>query len=154
MNKDNTTKAIFKSFLFSILMIFSNQSSGQIFASMVGIKASHNTVAVSGKIALSEFNYVEGGFGLFVDDPVALGPSAAFHRHFMLSEDQKTQFYVGPSLKGAIGDANSLGFGVDIGLTYIYKKINIGLEANPTYFLNDKLGFQPIYGLHLRIVNY
>ena len=145
-----------KFFLASIFSIFFfiNSASAQEYVSAIGIRASHTGAVLTGKIGLSKHNYVEGGFGLFSNEPALFGASAAYHRHFMLTDNNKLQAYAGPVVRGVVGDANTGGFGVDLGITAILGKVNIGLELNPTVFLDDSIGFEPLYGIHLRWINY
>lgn len=153
-------KLLFKPFVqaigvFILILAINVDGASQKFASLVGLELGYKRAGVSGKIALSEKNYVEGKFALFTPEPnTSLGAGAAFHRHIMLNEGQTTQLYFGPSVKGVIGDSQAMGLGVDLGITFLFKKVNIGFDLNPTYFFDDLLKFEPIYGLHLRWVNY
>ena len=149
-------KPILRSITILLLVIAVNfEGISQKFNSAVGVELGYQRAGVSGKIALSKKNFVEGKFALFTPEPTTtLGAGAAYHRHFLLNERQTTHLYFGPSVKGVIGDSEAIGVGVDLGLTVLLGKVNIGVEFNPTYFLDEILKFQPIYGLHLRWVNY
>lgn len=137
-----------------IAFICFGQAYGQDYISMVGVRVSPETAALSIKISIDEKNHLEGTVGVFTPQPeFTIGAGAAYHRHHPLNEKKNFQVYYGPSLKAVIGDQNSIGVGADAGLMYLFKKIEIGAEVNPTYFLNENLGFQPLFGLHLRWIN-
>ena len=140
-------------FIFLCVMICQNY--GQNFVSLVGARASLETVEFSAKIALDNKNYLEGTVGIVTPQPeYTVGAGAAYHRHVHLNEAQTFQFYYGAGIKGVIGDETGFGVGPQVGLLALYKKINIGIDLLPTYFFNDALEFRPLFGVHLRIVNY
>ncbi len=149
------SKLVKTTFIIAIAIIISCQSGiSQRFNSLVGIKLGYETAAVSAKIALDEKNYLEGSFGIMTPQPeYTVGPSISYHRHIALNESKDFQLYFGAGGKAAIGDAPGFGVGVDIGLIYIFKKISLGLDLNPSYFFNEALGFKPLYGINLRWVN-
>lgn len=127
----------------------------QKVVSLIGARASIETLEFSSKFSLDKFNYIEGTVGVVTPQPeYTIGAGAAYHRHVLLKEDESIQFYYGFGVKGVIGDASALGMGPQLGILAIYKKINIGLDLLPTYFFNDALEFRPLFGIHLRYVNY
>jgi len=137
---------------FIILMC---QSYAQNYNSLVGARFGINTAEFSAKIALDNKNYLEGTVGIVTPQPeYTVGAGAAYHRHVHLNETQTLQFYYGFGVKGVLGDETGFGVGPQTGLVYLYKKINIGVDLLPTYFFNDALEFRPIFGVHLRYVNY
>jgi hypothetical protein len=139
-------------FIFLCVMIC--QSYGQSFVSLVGARASLETIEFSAKIALDNKNYLEGTVGVVTPQPdYTVGAGAAYHRHFHLNESQTIQFYLGAGIKGVIGDETAFGVGPQAGLLVFYKKINLGIDILPTYFFNDVLEFKPLFGLHLRYVS-
>jgi len=150
----NTRRKLLNLLIVCITFMFVNESYSQDYISMVGVRVSPKTAALSIKISIDEKNHLEGTVGVFTPQPeYTVGAGAAYHRHHPINEEKNIQLYYGPSLKGVIGDQNSVGFGADAGIMYLFKKIEIGAEVNPTYFLNENLGFQPLFGLHLRWVN-
>ncbi len=152
----NSKKRVFRLFAIAVIVIgFMSHGYSQKFASLVGARLGVKTVAFSAKIALSEHNFLEGTMGIFTPQPdFTIGAGVAYHRHIALSGNKNFQFYYGASVKAVIGDESGGGLGVDAGLIYLYKKINIGVDVLPTYFFNDVLEFRPLFGIHLRVVNY
>lgn len=138
----------------AFIAFFAFQSFAQNFNSLVGARLGIKTAEFSAKIALDNKNYLEGTMGIVTPQPeYTVGAGAAYHRHIHLNDDQSFQFYYGFGFKGVIGDESALGLGPQAGLIFIYKKINIGIDALPTYFFNDVLEFRPLFGVHLRYVN-
>ena len=132
-----------------------SQSYAQNYNSLVGARLGIKTVEFSAKIALDNYNYLEGTMGIVTPQPdYTVGAGAAYHRHIHLNEKQTLQFYFGAGIKGVLGDETGIGAGPQLGLIALYKKINIGVDVLPTYFFNDVLEFQPLFGIHLRWVNY
>lgn len=132
-----------------------NESFAQNFNSVVGMRVGIKTLEFSTKIALDNYNYLEGTVGVVTPQPdYTAGAGAAYHRHIHLNDGQTLQFYYGAGVKAVIGDENGFGAGPQLGLLALYKKINIGVDVLPTYFFNDVLEFQPLFGVHLRWVNY
>jgi len=137
------------------LFVLISQNYGQKYASLVGARVGIETVEFSAKIALDSKNSLEGTVGIVTPQPeYTVGAGAAFHRHVSLNGAHTFQFYYGVGIKGVFGDESGLGAGPQLGLFALYKKINIGLDLLPTYFFNDALEFRPIFGVHLRYVNY
>lgn len=129
-------------------------SHAQNFNSLVGARVGYKTAEFSAKIALDNYNYLEGTVGVVTPQPdYTVGAGAAYHRHIHLNDAQTLQFYYGLGIKGVIGDESGLGVGPQTGLIYLYRNINIGVDVLPTYFFNDVLEFQPLFGVHLRWVN-
>lgn len=140
---------------FAILCFIINIGFAQNYASLVGARIGNKTAEFSAKIALDNYNYLEGTVGVVTPQPdYTVGAGAAYHRHIHLNEAQTLQFYYGIGIKGVLGDESGFGIGPQLGLIYLYKKINIGVDVLPTYFFNDVLEFQPLFGVHLRWVNY
>jgi hypothetical protein len=132
-----------------------SQSIAQKYNSLVGIRLGVETAEFSAKIALDNNNYLEGTVGIVTPQPdYTVGAGAAYHRHIHLNQSQTFQFYFGAGGKAVLGDEMGLGLGPQLGLIALYKKINIGVDILPTYFFNDVLEFQPLFGVHLRWVNY
>ena len=139
--------------IFLCLMV--GQNYAQNFVSLVGVRASLETAEFSAKIAMDNHNYLEGTVGIVTPQPdYTVGAGVAYHRHVHLNESQTFQFYYGVGFKAVIGDESALGLGPQVGLLALYKKINIGIDLLPTYFFNDALEFRPLFGVHLRYVNY
>lgn len=141
-----------------ILLFFTlsmNQAFSQKFNSLVGARFGIETVEFSTKIALDQKNYLEGSVGVVTPQPdYTVGAGVAYHRHVNLNDSQTFQFYYGIGGKAVFGDESGLGVGPQFGLLALYKKINIGVDLLPTYFFNDVLEFRPLFGVHLRYVNY
>ena len=141
--------------ILGLLIIFIYQGSAQNFVSLIGVRLGVETVELSGKFALDKKNHLEGTIGLVTPQPeYTVGAGAAYHRHIHLNSGQTFQFYYGAGIKGVIGDESGFGVGPQLGLLLLYKKINIGVDVLPTYFFNDALEFRPLFGVHLRWVNY
>jgi hypothetical protein len=139
-------------FFFFILIV---QNSAQKYASLVGAKIGIETYEFSTKIALDDKNYLEGTFGIVTPQPdYTLGVGVAYHRHIHLNEAKTLQFYYGFGGKAVFVDESGFGIGPQTGLIALYKKLNIGIDLLPTYFFNDALEFRPLFGIHLRYVNY
>lgn len=130
-------------------------SIAQNYNSLVGARIGVKTAEFSAKIALDNYNYLEGTIGIVTPQPdYTVGAGAAYHRHIHLNESQSLQFYYGAGIKGVIGDESGFGAGPQLGLVTLYKKFNFGVDVLPTYFFNDVLEFQPLFGVHIRWVNY
>ncbi|MEM9548706.1 MAG: hypothetical protein AAGA77_22165 [Bacteroidota bacterium] len=139
----------------ALFFLVINQGNTQKFNSLIGARVGIETVEFSSKISLDEHNYLEGTVGVVTPQPdYTIGAGAAYHRHIHLNENQTFQFYYGAGVKGVFGDESGIGVGPQLGLLALYKKINIGVDVLPTYFFNDVLEFQPLFGVHLRWVNY
>ncbi len=141
--------------LLALFCFITNSSLAQNYASLIGARIGDKTVEFSAKIALDNHNYLEGTVGVVTPQPdYTVGAGAAYHRHVDLNKSQTFQFYYGAGLKGVFGDESGFGIGPQAGLIALYKKINIGVDILPTYFFNDVLEFRPLFGVHLRWVNY
>jgi len=153
-NKNNNLKI--QSLLIIILFSFTfSQAFAQNYNSLVGARIGIKTAEFSSKIALDNYNYLEGTVGIVTPQPdYTVGAGAAYHRHIHLNDKQTLQFYYGAGLKAVIGDESGFGMGPQLGIVALYNKINIGVDVLPTYFFNDVLEFRPIFGVHLRWVNY
>lgn len=153
----NLTKSINHKVGIALVLLFGFLQNGiaQEYNSLVGARVGYKTAEFSAKIALDKYNYLEGTVGVVTPQPeYTVGAGAAYHRHIHLNEKQTIQMYYGAGLKGVFGDVSSIGVGPQLGLIFLYKKVNIGLDVLPTYFFNDELGFRPLFGIHLRYVNY
>ena len=140
---------------FTLLIFVINQGLTQKYNSLVGARIGISTAEFSAKIALDKSNYLEGTVGIVTPQPdYTVGAGAAYHRHISLNDEETLQFYYGFGLKGVLGDQSGLGVGLQTGLIYLYKNINLGVDVLPTYFFNDVLEFRPLFGVHLRWVNY
>jgi len=138
-----------------LLSFVSLQGYSQKFVSLIGFRGRIETVEFSSKIALSEYNYLEGTLGVVTPQPdYTIGAGVAYHRHINLSSSRNFQFYYGAGLKAVIGDESGFGAGPQLGLIALFKRINLGIDVLPTYFFIDALEFQPLFGVHLRWVNY
>ncbi|MEE9437791.1 MAG: hypothetical protein V3V14_02245 [Saprospiraceae bacterium] len=137
------------------LILLAQLGNSQIFNSSVGVRVSpEKEVALSAIIPLNKRHVLAGSIGQFTPQPdFTIGASVAYHRHFLLNEQQTFQAYIGAGITGVTGDETSLGVNGDLGIMYIFKKIDIGLDAYPTYFFDDVLKFRPMFALHLRWVN-
>jgi len=126
----------------------------QNYESMLGYKAGYKTGVLSAKIPLNAKDALEGNIGVFTPQPdYTVGFNIAYHRAVFLKSDESWQFYYGVNGSGVIGDEESLGAGLSLGIMYIYKRINFGIDAYPTYYFNGNLGLRPLPGLYLRWVN-
>ena len=151
--KVNQTVKPIATLIFLVVLICQNY--GQKYVSLVGARVGIETVEFSAKIALDSKNSLEGTFGIVTPQPeYTIGAGIAYHRHVHLNEAQTFQFYYGVGIKGVLGDETGFGTGPQLGLLALYRKINIGIDHLPTYFFNDVLEFRPIFGVHLRWVNY
>lgn len=141
--------------IFTLISFITYQGSAQNYASLVGVRLGVKTAEFSAKIALDNYNYLEGTVGIVTpQSDYTVGAGAAYHRHIHLNQSQTFQFYYGAGLKAVIGDESGFGVGPQLGLVALYKKINIGVDVLPTYFFNDVLEFRPLFGVHVRWVNY
>ena len=138
----------------TLICLCVNLGKSQNYNSLLGARAGIETVEFSTKIALDNYNALEGTIGVVTPQPdYTFGVGVAYHRHAHLNENQTLQFYYGAGAKAVIGDESGFGLGPQIGLMAFYKRINIGVDVLPTYFFNDVLEFQPLFGVHLRLVN-
>ena len=155
MNKNQFKLKVRIVLVIAAFCLLSADSIAQNYNSLVGARVGIETAEFSAKIALDNYNYLEGTVGIVTPQPdYTVGAGAAYHRHIHLNESQTYQFYYGFGLKAVIGDESGFGTGPQLGLVALFNKINIGVDVLPTYFFNDVLEFQPIFGVHLRWVNY
>lgn len=141
-----------------ILLVFtvslSTEAQSQMFNSAVGVRLGYQTGELSAKIGLSDKNYLEGTIGSVTPQPdFTLGAGIAYHRHVPIGGRDRLAFYYGLGTKAVIGDEAGFGVHPALGLVYVYKRINIGIDVLPTYFFNDVLEFRPLGGIHLRWIN-
>lgn len=142
-----------------LLLVFalslSTEGQGQMFNSAIGVRLGYEkTAELSAKIGLSDKNYLEGTIGSVTPQPdFTIGAGIAYHRHVQIGERDRLAFYYGLGTKAVIGDETGWGVHAALGLVYVYKRINIGIDVLPTYFFNDVLEFRPLAGIHLRWIN-
>lgn len=135
--------------------MITSQNIAQTYNSLIGTRIGNKTAEFSAKIALDDHNSLEGTVGIVTPQPdYTVGAGAAYHRHVHLNENETFQFYFGAGGKAVFGDESGIGVGPQLGLIALFGKINLGVDVLPTYFFNDVLEFQPIFGVHVRWVNY
>ena len=138
----------------AILCFLSYEGLTQTYNSAIGARIGIETVEFSAKIPLNKKNALEGTLGIVTPQPdYTIGVGVAFHRHIDLNDSRNFKFYYGVGGKAVIGDESGFGVGPQVGLMYIYKNINIGIDGLPTYFFDEVLEFRPLFGVHLRWVN-